>query len=136
MVKAGVEHYTVENIYKGPPNQRVLTDMCIIVMKSHGHREDALKHIEKDIASFKGPGPNELKFDRAKTLLQLGRNNALRKVADLLKKEVSDAASVEIVWKMDGTKNREVHVAKQPAFRQTIDDQKGVFLDRFSSLEV
>ena len=84
----------------------------IVILPSNSCRESALRSIEKKIGDFKGPAPNDLKFDRAKTLSQLTRNNSLRKAFDSLKKEVKDGSSVEIIWRKNGSKDREVHVNK------------------------
>ena len=48
---------------------------------------------------------------RAKTALQLERNNCLRRVADVLKKQdKSKADSVVIEWQLENTKSREVKI--------------------------
>ena len=109
--------------------------MCVITLPSNSCRENALRTIEKKAGEFKGPAPSDLKFDRAKTLSQLNRNNSLRKAADALKKVV-DAASVEIVWRKDGSKDREVLVNQKLAFRQTVDEAIGTFLHPYQTLQI
>ena len=107
----------------------------MIILPSNSNREGALRTIEKKVGKFKGPAPNDLKFDRAKTLSQLNRNNSLRKAADALKKVV-DAASVEIVWRKDGSKDREVLVNQKLVFRQTVDEAIGSFLHPYQTLQI
>ena len=109
--------------------------MCVITLPSNSCCESALRTIGKKAGEFKGPAPNDLKFDRAKTLSQLNRNNSLRKAADALKKVV-DAASVEIVWRKDGSKDREVLVNQKLAFRQTVDEAIGTFLHPYQTLQI
>ena len=75
-------------------------------------------------------------YARNLSLSQLNRNSVLRKTCDLLKKNVQDPNTVEIIWKKMGSKDREVQVNKIPAFRLTIDDNIGTFLDPFSSLQL
>ena len=136
MIELSVEQFSVGHIYKGPGGARTLTDMAIVCLNSNGHREEALKTYEKDPNKFKKDDWADLKIDRAKTLQQLNRNNALRKAADLFKQKVSGNFLIEIVWKKEGSKDREVQVDKNPAFRQTIDDSKGIFLDPYTALQV
>ena len=83
---------------------------------------------------LKDPSGNELKIDRAKTAIQIQRNNHLRKALDILKKDTSCVGkTVEIVWQQEDKKDksREVWVDKVPAFRQTSDDLSGSFLPPF-----
>ena len=129
----GIEHYHVDHIYKGPSGQRTLTDMCIVTLNSNNHREDALKQAERNPAALK-TGTSELKVDRAKPQAQLQRNNALRKASDILKKSVETSSKVEIVWKKEGSKDREIHVNGAAAFRQASDEAQGVFLQPFDHL--
>ena len=75
-----------------------------------------------------------MNIDRAKTKLQLQRNNSLREAADILKKDKKYAGKkIEIIWKNaeSGNKNREVKVGDQIAFSQTISDLKGSFSASF-----
>ena len=75
-------------------------------------------------------------MDRAKTQIQLNRNGALRKAVDVLKKEVGGDTKVEIVWRKIGSRDREVTVNGDQAFRQTIDDSQGVFLAGFAACRI
>ena len=47
-----------------------------------------------------------------------------------------DAASVEIVWRKDGSKDREVHVNQKLAFRQTVDEAIDSFLHPYQTLQI
>ena len=132
MKKLGIDDFSVEDIYKGLGSQRSLSDMCVVTLPSNSCRESTLRSIEKKTGDFKGPAPNDLKFDRAKTLSQLNRNNALRKASDALKKVV-DASSVEILWRKEGSKHREVLINNQSVFRQEIDDILGQFLNPYKT---
>ena len=66
MSQAGITHFIMENIFKG--SQRSLTDMCVVTLDSNSCRESVLRQAEKSPANFKGPVPNDIKFDRAKSL--------------------------------------------------------------------
>ena len=129
----GVKSSNVEHIYKGPPGQRELTDMCIVEFGSNSVREQALKELNKH--KIHDASDQELLVDRAKTANQLQRNNYLRKVSDALKKEPTcKDKSVIIVWQQDDRKdkNRTITVGGETAFCQTTDDVKGTFVSPFS----
>ena len=73
------------------------------------------------------------------TFLEKVRNNYLRKVSDVLKKEPTcKDKPVEIVWQQDDRKDkgRTNTVNGQIAFRQNLDDVQGTFLAPFSNLTV
>ena len=78
----GCSHCTVEHIYKGPRDNRTMTDMSVVDVGSNSVRERLLK----DFGSKKILDQNrgELKIDRAKTGWQIQRNHALRKACDVL----------------------------------------------------
>ena len=129
--------FTCEHVYKGAPQARVITDMCIVTLSSRSIREIILKEVEN-----KPPADltrNELKIDRAKTASQLARNSALRRASDVLKKDTRcSSKEVTIEWLLDdrANKNREVRVGGVPAFVQSKNDSTGIFLPPFSNLTV
>ena len=130
--EAGLPSCSLEHIYKGPASNRVLTDICLAEFSSNSIRETALNVLGKK--GLKDPSGNELKIDRAKTAIQIQRNNHLRKALDILKKDTSCVGkTVEIIWQQEDKKDksREVWVDKVPAFRQTSDDLSGSFLPPF-----
>ena len=130
--EAGLPSCSLEHIYKGPVSSRILTDICLAEFSSNSIRESALNVLGKK--GLKDPSGNELKIDRAKTAIQIQRNNHLRKALDILKKDTSCAGkTVEIIWQQEDKKDksREVWVDKVPAFRQTSDDLSGSFLPPF-----
>ena len=43
----GLTAFLIEHVYKGPPGQRSLTDMCVVELRADAIREDALKHLNK-----------------------------------------------------------------------------------------
>ena len=72
---------------------------------------------------------------RAKTALQLERNNCLRRAADLLKKhDKAKNENVEIEWLLVGSKTREIKVGSVVAFRQEVGESCGKFLPPFANL--
>ena len=69
--------------------------------------------------------------------LQLERNNCLRRVADLLKKQdKSKADSVVIEWQLEESKSREVKIGSVVAFRQEVGETSGKFLKDFAHLRL
>ena len=52
------------------------------------------------------------------------------------RKQRKNGTKVEIVWRKEGSKDREVEVGGIPAFRQTIDDATSAFLSSFVDLQV
>ena len=126
----------IEHVYKGPPGQRVLTDMCVAELGSNSVREMALRELNKQVV--KDAANREVKVDRAKTASQLQRNVALRKASDRLKADgKNQGKAVTIVWKKENDssdKAREVHVGGILAFCQKIDDVQGVFVAPFSGM--
>ena len=87
----------MDPIYKGSAGQRVLTDMCIVAVNSNHVREDFLKKFEKKTDQQKKADYKDLNIDRAKTSIQLSRNNSLRKALELLKKENPKMDGIKIV---------------------------------------
>ena len=129
--------FVYEHIYKGPQNERVLNDMCVVTFQSNSLREIVFKKVQNK--PFYDLSRNELKIDRAKTALQLSRNSVLRRAADVLKKDARcKNQDVQIEWLLKDSKDkaREIHVDGVPAFRQLIDDSSGSFLGSFSDLTV
>ena len=108
---------------------------CLTKGRLLSRREQFLKDYEKSPDKVKGLTKSTLKIDRAKTFAQLNRNNALRKVSDLLKKEKADSV-VDIVWKKTGSKNREVTIDGYPAFCRTPEDSSGSFFPPFTHLQL
>ena len=111
--------------------------MVIVTFPSRSIREIVLKEVENkppvDISRA------ELKIDRAKPANQLARNSALRRVADVLKKDARcTSQEVKIEWLLDdrSNKNREVRVGDKVAFVQTSSDVIGTFLPPFVGLTV
>ena len=82
-------------------------------------RESALNKIgDGKLDDGKG---GKVGVQRAKTSLQLKRNASLTKACDKLKKDVRcKEASVEIVWKIDGSRDRGVKVNGNFIFRQSV----------------
>ena len=130
---SGLKYQNIEHVCKGPPGQRVVTDMLVIEFSSRETREKFLADISKK--NLRSSGGNELKFDRAKTTFQLQRNAALRNAMANLKSNPQHAGkTIEIVWQNADRKikDREVRVGDVPAFRQTINDITGVFVPPFA----
>ena len=75
---------------------------------------------------------NQISCSRAKTSMQLKRNNSLTKVADDLKKDSRcRGKAVEIAWKMDGSKDRGVKIEGIVVFLQSSSDCVGKYLPPF-----
>ena len=67
--------------------------------------------------------------------MQLKRNSCLTKAADLLKKDSRNKGkNVEICWKFEGTKDRQVVVDGKTVFQQTSSDLAGRFVTPFEAL--
>ena len=73
----------------------------------------------------------------ARKKIQKTRNYALRAAENLIK-ETGDASgkNVEILWKVEGSKERHVIVNKAVAFKQCQDDAIGAFLPPFTQLSI
>ena len=124
----------VEHIWKGPPGQRSVSEMSTVELSSRQAREEALKKLTQDNSKLDGAS-GVLKVARAKTSTQLKRNSCLTRAADILKKDGrNNGKTVEICWKVDGSKDRQVQVAGQVAFSQTSSDLAGRFLAPFEAL--
>ena len=110
-----------------------MSPICVAEFPTRETRENILKTLAgKTLVG-------DLKFDRAKTAMQLKRNSALRQACDLLKKDVRcSGKSVEIIWQMEDKKDRsrEITVDHYPVFRQNFSDLSGQFLGEFTGLQV
>ena len=129
--------FVFEHVYKGPQNERVLNDMCIVPFQSNSLREIVFKKVQNK--PFYDLSRNELKIDRAKTALQLSRNSVLRRAADVLKKDARcKNKEIKIEWRLKDSKDkaREVQVDGVTVFRQLVDEPSGCFLGSFSDLTV
>ena len=74
---------------------------------------------------------------RAKSASQLKRNGALRDACTALKKDAANAGkTVDIVWQITDSKERQVTVNNVPAFSQSAADFEGHFLAPFAHLIV
>ena len=121
-----------DHVHKGPPGKRELTDMCLVQFGSNATRETVLGKLQAQKVHDKDT--NELKFDRAKTLLQISRNTALRQAADNFKKDPKwSKATVEIIWQKDDKKDktREVRIDGEIAFNQKFEDSSGTYVPPF-----
>ena len=109
--------------------------MSIVEMSSRQVREEVLKKLAADNSKLDLGDAGQLNVQRAKTSVQLKRNNCLTKAADALKKDDRTAGqSVGICWKVEGSKDRQVKVGDQVAFQQTPSDMTGRFLSPFDAL--
>ena len=105
----------IEHLWKGPPGNRSISAISLIELSSRGSRETAFKKLTEDTSILKNAGlGDEVSCARAKTSLQLKRNSALQKACETLKKDSRcDNKSVEIAWKIDGSKDRGMKVDGQ-----------------------
>ena len=98
-------------------------------------REEALKKLLEDKSKMDIGSSGELQVGRAKTSTQLKRNSSLTKASDLLKKDNRcQGKNVEICWKVEGSKERQVQVDGHVAFQQTLTDLAGRFLPPFENV--
>ena len=98
-------------------------------------REAVLKKAEGNHFEIKDCTGSKLSISRAKSALQLERNNCLRRVSDLLKKQdKAKSDAVEIAWQVEGSKTRQVKLGSVVAFVQEVDDSAGKFVGDFCSL--
>ena len=78
---------------------------------------------------------SKLSCKRAKTAFQLKRNSSLFKASDALKKDNRcKNKSIQINWKMDGSKDRSVQVDGNIVFRQSPNDIAGKFAAPFEQM--
>ena len=133
-VNAKNQILNIEHVWKGPPGQRVISEICIVELSNRQTREAALKKLTEDNSKL-DTGDGSLTVARAKTSMQLKRNGCLTKAADLLKKDSRNKnKTVEICWKMDDAKSRQVQVDGQIAFQQLASDLVGRFMAPFEAL--
>ena len=98
-------------------------------------RERVFKEIEKRGGSMQEDDSNKVSVKRAKISWQLKRNAALKKAAELLKKDVrAKGKDVAIEWQIEGTKDRAVKVGNEVVFLQTKADAAGSFQKSFANL--
>ena len=125
----------VEHIWTGSPENRTMSAVSVVELSSRSVRETCLKKLGEDNAIMANAGVGTIKVKRAKTNLQMNRNNTLYRIQDFLKKEPSTKSkSIEIIWKMDGSKDRGVKVGDDMAFVQKSTDLSGSFLAPFQNL--
>jgi len=133
-VGAKAQILTVDHIWKGPPGQRVVSGMSVVELSSRQAREEALKALTNDSSKL-GNGPGTVQVGRAKTSMQLKRNGCLTKAADVLKKcNQNKGKSIQICWKVEGSKDRQVQLDGQVAFQQSSTDLAGRFTAPFERL--
>ena len=110
---------------------RQLSKVSVVELSSRALREQVLGEIRsKGHVLTDGAGAS-VRVDRAKTQQRLGRNRALHKACDALKRAFAGKV-VTITWKRDGTKDRDVLVGSARAFVQGPMGTTGSFIDAFA----
>ena len=118
----------------GPAGNRVMSAITIVELASRSVRELALKRFSEANSQLTD-GAGVVKADRAKTALQMKRNDALRKALLLIQKDArAQGKSPEIEWKLEGTKDRAVKMGGQTVFLQTSSDHCGHFVAPYADL--
>ena len=124
----------IDHIYSGPPGQRVMSPVSVVELPSRALRETSLKKLEGH-SILTSANVGSVSVARAKTSVQLKRNGALQQACEKLKKDSRcKDKSVEIVWQMEGKKDRGVKVGDQIAFLQISTDLTGKYNVPFNDL--
>ena len=114
--------------------QSVHVGNVTVELSSRANREAALKKLEGDNSKL-DTAAGKLKVQRAKTSFQRKRNTSMGNAFEALKKDSRcQNKSVELVWKMDGTKDRGVKVGNDMIFLQTPFDLVGSFKAPFNDI--
>ena len=125
----------IEHIWTGSPGNRTMSAVSVVELSSRSVRETCLKKLGEDNATMANAGLGTIKIKRAKTNLQMNRNNTLYRMQEFFKNEPSTKSKpIEIVWKMEGSKDRGVKVGGDMAFVQKTTDLSGSFLAPFQNL--
>ena len=107
-----------------------------VEFSSHDLAKSFLSRVQASKVDLKIEG-KALLVKHARTQHQKKRNYALRKAESLIKESgAASGKNVEILWKVDGSRERHVVVNKEVAFKQCEDDVKGTFLPPFSQLSI
>ena len=113
----------MQHVSKGPAENRSMSPLSIVEFSSREVRERVFKEIEKRGDSMQEDDSNKVSVKRAKIFWQLKRNAALKKAAELLKKNVrAKGKDVAIQWQIECTKDRAVKAANEVVFLQTKAD--------------
>ena len=108
-----------------------MSAVSVVELSSRFVRESCLKKIGEDNAIMANANMGTIKIGRAKTNLQMNRNNMLYRVEDFFKKDSSTKSkSIKIIWQMEDRKNKDrgVEVDGMMAFVQSNSDLSGKFL--------
>ena len=128
---------SIENVASGPANERKMTSVSIIEFASRTVRDAVLKDMKDKPQLQKDSDGSTLKFDRAKSAMQLKRNSCLKRALEMIKKDPkSRGLNAEILWKMEGCKDRGVKIGDQIAFQQALDDVAGHFTTDYGHLKL
>ena len=96
----------------------------MIELSSRRVRENVLQAVGQIKLSDTAAG--DVSVTRAKTAFQLKRNSSFMKACDELKKDARcRGKTMEIAWKIDGTKDRGIKSDGQLIFLQTPEDTTG-----------
>ena len=111
----------------GPDPNRKLSNIACVEFVSADVAQEFYKNITGSDFPCEVQGTKIL-IKGARTETQRERNTALKKAAELIKKSPeSKDKNVEIVWKVQDSKTRQVKVNDIVAFTQLKDDRKGSF---------
>ena len=137
----GVERIGVETIFKGRAGERIPTPISIIEFKTRVDREKFLTAAKATNQALTDGRGGSLRIDRAKTQVQLARNNNMKKAKDLVQSHsaaTGRAATIDWQKTVDGriTKDRTVEIGGQIAFTQGPKDLQGVFHAPFASIRI
>ena len=108
-----------------------MSAVSVVELSSRFVRESCLNKIGEDNAIMTNANMGTIKIGRAKTNLQMNRNNILYRVEDFCKKGVSmKSKTVKIIWRMDDSKNKDrgVEIDGVMPFMQSNSDLSGKFL--------
>ena len=123
----------IDHQYKFDQGNRSILPVSIVEVSCRSVRESVLKKI--DDKKFNDGNGGIVEVQRAKTSLQLKRNASLAKACDKLKGNDScKGKSVEIAWKIEGSRDRGVKVDGNLMFKQSPADLVGSFLAPFEDL--
>ena len=128
---------SIEHITKWNPHTKVRTPtpISIVELSCRSVRENVLAKIgQSKLEDGKG---GTCDIQRAKTSFQRKRNDALTRLCDKLKLDQKCAGkTVEIAWKIEGTKDRGVKVDGAVIFLQSPLDAAGQFKAPFQDMSL
>ena len=110
-----------------------MTKVCSVRYNSRDDKNEALERLKEHPLQLNDG--TTLRVDNKKTARQEQRNYSLTHAKELLEKHPqNNNKTVNLNWKLTGTKTRNITIDDVPAFTQLATDLTGTFSPNFSSL--